>query len=218
VPAWSSLRRPTASTVATVTVLFGVAIGIAGRATDHVSSSLLYWAGTLGGPWLLTAFAVGAFTGSRRRGAAAGAVALAVGVVTYYAVFRLVEERTSTLDAVVVGTAWTLGALPIGAAFGWAGGAWRRTRGPRWTAVLAGALVGEALLLWLQGRLVGGTWRQEDAVIALQTQAVIGVGAALVLARARMRALAWTGGVAPAAVVAEAAVRETLRATGWAGV
>jgi hypothetical protein len=221
VPAWSSLQRPaasaSASAVAAVAVLSGVAIGVAGRASDHVSSSLLYWAGTLGGPWLVAAFTLGAFAGSRRRGATAGAVALAVGVITYYAVFRLVEERTSTVNAVVVGTAWTLGALPIGAAFGWAGGAWRRTRGPRWAAVVAGALVGEALLLWLEGRHGGGPWGREDAVTALQTQALIGVGAALVLARARLRALAWTGGVALVVVLAEAAVRETLRATGWAG-
>ncbi|MCW3017015.1 MAG: hypothetical protein JWO02_4107, partial [Solirubrobacterales bacterium] len=81
----------------------------------------------------------------------------------------------------------------------------------------AGALVGEALLLWLQGALVGGPWRRGDAVTALQVQALLGVGAALLLARPRMRALAWTGGVAPVVVVAEAAVRGTLRATGWGG-
>ncbi|MCW3013520.1 MAG: hypothetical protein JWO02_612, partial [Solirubrobacterales bacterium] len=124
-PAWSSLQRPAASTLAAAVLLIGVATGIAGRASDHVSSSLLSWAGTLGGPWLLAAFAIGAFAGSRRRGAAVGAAALTVGVVTYYTVFRLVEERTSTPYALVIGSAWVIGSLPIGAAFGWAGGAWR---------------------------------------------------------------------------------------------
>jgi hypothetical protein len=209
--------RPTPRLLAAVVGVGGIGVGLAARASDHASDPLLRWAGTLGGPWLLAAFTLGAFTRSRRRGALAGAGVLAVGVVTYYAVFRLVEERTSTAYALAMGVAWTAGALPIGAAFGWAGGAWRRTREPRWAAVLAGALVGEALLLWLQGRVAGGTWRQPDAVRALELQALIGLAAAAVLSPARLRALAWTAAVALAAVAAEATVRETLRATGWAG-
>jgi hypothetical protein len=195
----------------------GVAVGLAGRASDHTASPLLHWAGTLGGPWLLAAFVLGAVAGAPRRGAVAGAVALAVGVITYYAVFRLVEGQTTTVYALVVGAAWTLGALPIGACFGWAGGAWRRTGGSRWAGVIAGALVGESLLLWLQGQVVGGVWRQPEAVTALQVQAVIGVVAATALARRPGQALAWTGAVALGVVVAETVVRQTLRVTGWAG-
>ncbi|WP_354699838.1 hypothetical protein DSM112329_00096 [Paraconexibacter sp. AEG42_29] len=211
------LRRPTLPVVLLAAVLGGGVVGLAGRATDHTTSSLLYWAGTLGGPWLLAAFLIGAFAASPRRGAIAGAATLVVGVITYYAIFGLVEERTSRDYALGVGAAWTAGALPVGAAFGWAGGAWRRTRGPRWAAILTGALLGEALLLYLQGRVLGGVWNQDEALHALRVQAIIGVLGAAVLTTKPLRALGWTGGVALAVVVVEATLRETLRAGGWAG-
>ncbi|MBJ7331894.1 MAG: hypothetical protein JHC95_18505, partial [Solirubrobacteraceae bacterium] len=77
-------------------------------------------------------------------------VALVVGTGTYYVAMVAISGGGSLGYAVVVGVAWGAAALFIGAAFGLAGGLWRGRDdllGTAAAALLAGALVGEAVVL-----------------------------------------------------------------------
>lgn len=199
---------------AVLAVGFGAALGFTGRASDHLSP-LVRWSASIGALWLLAAFCVGALAGDRRRAAVAGAATIACGVFTYYALMYGVEHRAAATYAVTAGAAWALGGLPIGAAFAVAGDAWRHGR-PRAHAVgvalISGALVGEALLLF-------GSWGSPygRAVLALE----LGLGAALPFVLARrgrlLGAVVLTVVVAVVAAGAEAAVHDTMRAAGWRG-
>jgi hypothetical protein len=191
-------------------VVGGLAVGTVARGLDHLASPSAHWLSALGAPWLAVAFAVGAFGGSRRAGAAAGALALALGVGVYYLLFHFVEHRASGGYMVTVGLGWALGALPAGAVFGWAGAAWWHRRGPASTAVLAGALLGEALLL----RTI---WSRPVALRILVLEAGVALACALLLTRERVRALGATAVVAVACLVVELIARDALRGVGWAG-
>lgn len=180
------------------------------------STEVVAWISRLGGPWLLTAFLVGAFVGERRLGALAGGAALAIGTAVYYAVFHFVEHDIGLAYAVVVGTAWAAVGVLIGGAFGYAGAAWRAR--DRWARVVAmaalgGALIGEAVLLMTR-------WDDPTAHAILLAELV--VGALLPFAASRRRdwpaALALGATFAVSAVVLEAYARAALRAVGWGGV
>jgi hypothetical protein len=220
VPAAHADRRPSrgqAATRAVVAALIGgVAIGLIGRASVQ-STEVIAWLSRLGAPWLFTAFVVGALVGSRREGAAAGGASLAIGTAVYYFVFWFVEHRIGLGYGVVVGTAWAVVGLGIGAVFGYAGAAWRAQPGDRWarvvaTAALGGALIGEAVLLMTR-------WDDPTAHSILLGELV--VGALIPFAAARRRdlpaALALGMTFAMVAIVLEAYARAALRAVGWGG-
>lgn len=99
-------------------------------------------------PWLVTAFAAGALNPDTRRGALAGALALTVAVVTYYA--GLIVRAVAPDDVGVVTLAWVGVAALAGPAFGAAGGAWRERRHPIAVGILAGALLAEAAYRFIQ--------------------------------------------------------------------
>jgi len=192
----------------------GVAIGVIGRASVQ-STEVTAWISRLGAPWLLTAFLVGAYVGERRRGAIAGGAALAIGTAVYYAIFHFVEQRIGLGYAVVVGFAWAVVGIGIGAAFGYAGAAWRER--DRWARVVAmaalgGALIGEAVLLFTR-------WDDPTARSILMGELAIGALVPFVAARRRewpaVLALGMTFAVT--AVVLEAYARAALRAVGWGG-
>lgn len=185
----------------------GVGLGLLGRVSDHLPP-LVRWSASLGGPWLVAAWLLGAVSGRRREAAACGAVALCVGVATYYAVFLVVERATSPLYAVAMTLAWGAAAIPIGAAFAAAGADRGR---PFAVAVLAGALVAESLLLL-------PAWESPVAQALLRMELAAGVLLALGFAGRRApQALALTVPVAAVLLVAELCVREALWAVGWAG-
>jgi hypothetical protein len=110
--------------------------------------------GTLGGPWIATAFAVG--TLARRRGpaATAGAASIVAAVVAYYAM-RLVVHPGAPGGFTVGGQIgpYLLIALLAGAIFGALGSGWgnggmvARIVGP---GLLAGALGAEVIVLTVQ--------------------------------------------------------------------
>lgn len=191
-------------------VVGGLVVGAGARGLDQFEARTVHWFSALGAPWLIAAFLIGAFVGRRRLGAAAGGAALALGVVVYYAIYHFVEHGMGVVYSTTVGAAWAIGALPAGAVFGWAGAAWHQRRGPWSAAAVAGALLGEALLLQQ-------IWHRPLAVRVLVIEAAAGVLCALLLSRQRGRAVALTGAVAVLVVVAELAVREGVRAVGWAG-
>jgi len=170
----------------------------------------------LGAPWLAAAWVVGALAGSRRAGPVAGAAALALGTGAWYGLTVAAHGPAAVHYALPVGTGWALVALGAGAVFGAAGAAWRyggplaRATG---AAALAGALAGEAYALSDQW-----TGRAASLVLALELAAA---GALVLLAGHRRAALplvlALAAVTALGVAVAEDAVRDALRLTGWAG-
>jgi hypothetical protein len=168
----------------------------------------------LGGPWLATGWGVGALSGTRARGALAGALALALGTAAWYLLSVAANGHPS--DYAPTAAAWGAVALVAGALFGCAGAAWReggRVAGPIGVAALAGPLAGEAALL-------GAEWsgRAAQAVLAGE------VAAAFVLlfaARRRAPLLLTLALFALGALVfagAEDAVRDSVRLAGWGGL
>jgi Family of unknown function (DUF6518) len=205
------------------TLGLGVAVGFSARAGHYLDGDA-YWAASLGGPWLVAAFLAGAVAERWGWGALAGATAIVVGTLTYYWSVAVYHGLTLTLDGplvldrarygVVMTIGWCAAGVAVGAAFGLAGVAWRRG-GSSLTAIagvaaLAGALIGEALLL-------RSLWTDPWAQRVLELELVAGLAAAVVLTRRRAATLTLAIVAAGGFALAEQFVRETLRAAGWAG-
>jgi uncharacterized protein DUF6518 len=214
--------RPATNRLAVLALVAALGLGFAGRVAVHEGARLPHGdalvalgraAVALGAPWLAVAWGIGAMSGSRSRGARAGAAALALGTAAWY--LLSVVANGHVRYAVPVAAAWLPPALAAGALFGFAGGAWSdgtpRARAVS-SAALAGCLAGEALLL-------AGAWsgRAAELVLGLELAAAIGL-----LALARRRApLALTLAVfvlaALACAGAEAGVRHVAQLAGWNG-
>jgi hypothetical protein len=170
----SNLRAGTARPAA-VALVGGAALGLAAlvavRFLPHPANLL----GTLGGPWLATAFAVGVMTRGRRLAAMLGALSMASAVTAYY-VARVALNAEAYGGVTVRGQAipYLLIGLLAGAGMAVLGALWR-SGGPRWRAVaaglLAGALGAEVIVLTSQA------WRGRELALA-----VLQGGAAVVLA------------------------------------
>jgi len=201
-------------------VAAGAALGFAGQTGSDLHPGLR-WVVALGVPWLLTAFFAGAIVGDRLRGAIAGALSLVVGTVAYYALRVALGEggplhAADALRGAVIVAGWCAAAIGGGAAFGLAGALWR-SGGALATvagsALVSGALVGEALLLTQE-------WTGGGAQLVLAAELVAGVALGALLARRRtwiVLTLALTVVVAVAVAVTEDGVRDALRAVGWRG-
>ena len=197
--------------LAALTVLAGVLVGTIGWASDE-GPLLVKWTSAIAAGWLLGAFVVGALAGSGLRAALAGAATIVTGVATYYVLFHFVSGSLGLRYSVVVGFAWSTVGIGIGAVLGWAGDAWRRRHAQAiGVALLSGALAGEAILLL-------GEWENRAARIVLACELVLGAMLPFLLARRKLaRTVALSAAVAVAVVVAETAIREAMRAAGWAG-
>ncbi|MGE4425591.1 MAG: hypothetical protein AB7G37_03955 [Solirubrobacteraceae bacterium] len=214
-------------------VLIAVALGVMGRVTSTSTFRGAWELSRLGGPWLAGAFVAGMLAGWRRPraapsggaartlllGASGGAIAVAGGSLTYYAIYRWIEDATTTWYAVVVGTGWALAGLAVGGALGVLGALTTMAtarQGVRGLAigVMAGLLMGESIAL---------LWVWEDG--GLRKMALLeGAGGCVVLGGAIL--VGWRAVIAslPAAMVtatfaplAATALRETLRRFGWGG-
>jgi hypothetical protein len=195
-------------------VLAGVFIGLLGRVSGHLPEAV-NWATALGGPWLVTAFAVGAVVRNRVWSVLAGGAALTCGVGVYYSVFHWIQGSTSLHYAVVVGLAWGVVAFFAGGLFAYAGAAWRD--GERWAhvtaaAALGGALLGEAFLLLAH-------WEDPTARLVLMCELMVGALVPVLSARRRELPAAVVLGLvfAVAVFAAEGYTRAALRTVGWAG-
>ena len=194
---------------AAVTIAAAVALGLVGQSARdlHGPDAALLFA--LGGPWVVTAFGVAAFT----RSAVAGALACALSVPVYYAVMLFVEGRAHPGYAVSMSVLWGVAAVACGALFGWLGAAARDRSGRGRAvavAVLGGTLAGEAaLFLALHPR--GGS----PVLVAELAAGMALVGAAVWPGRAH--ALAAATAAAGVAAVADGALRLAMRAQGWGG-
>jgi hypothetical protein len=197
-------------------VLAGGLLGVVGRASDYMPEPLVLMF-ALGTPWLVVSFAAGWCAGDAKEGAAAGAAVLVVAVLTYYAVMLGLEARSGPRYAAAMGVLWGgFGAL-TGALFGAAGAALHRG-GTGWRiaslSLLAGALVGEALLYLLRGHEQG----MGQALLAAE----LALGLLLPFAFWRrpanlLPALTLTGAVAMLALVADASIRIFAHHHGWGG-
>jgi hypothetical protein len=184
---------------AAIAVAVGVALGVATQLVVHLPNPVGLL-GTLGGPWLGTAFAVGVAARSRRTAPWAGAASMAAAVIAYYVARKMMNPalpggftvRGEAIPYILVG-------LVSGAAMAVLGALWR-AGGIRWKVLspglLAGALGAEVVVLSVQ------SWRGSDLLLAV-AQGGAAVVIALRLPRhglSRFAALAI--GAASAAVVA----------------
>ncbi|MEJ7796975.1 MAG: DUF6518 family protein [Solirubrobacteraceae bacterium] len=204
-----------------VVVAIGAALGVAGQSAAGLHPGMR-WVVALGVPWLVAAFFAGVLAGDRARGAIAGATALVVGTLTYYALRvafggggRL-GAGGLPLDGLPIVAGWCVASVCGGTAFGWAGALWRRggsVANVLATAIVSGALVGEALLLTQE-------WAGRGARLVLTAELAAGALAPFLLTRRRalvVPALALTAAVAIVVAVTEDGVRDALRDVGWHG-
>ena len=124
-------------------LVVGLATGVVTQVAQSVLPTGWSQAANAISPWLLVAFLLGSRMPGRASAASAGAAALILALVGYYATTMIRYGIGGGTGALVF---WGLGALVGGPVFGLAGHAWRR--GPdRWSAValglLAAAFVGE---------------------------------------------------------------------------
>ena len=197
--------------LAVLTAGAGVVVGSSGWVLDR-GPLLVRWATAVAIVWLVGAFAVGCLARGALESIAAGAATIVVGVATYYALFHFVDGDVTLRYGVVVGVAWSVAGTLIGAVMGWAGYAWRRGgRQALGAALLSGALAGEAMLLLTE-------WHRRPARIVLMCELVAGAALPYLLARPKLaKAVPLTAAVAVSTAIAESALREAMRAAGWAG-
>jgi hypothetical protein len=171
---------------ALIAVATGAGLGIASQLVVRLPNPLGLL-GTLAGPWLATAFAVGAVARSRRSAWWAGAASMAAAIVAYY-VLRWVINPDVAGGVTVRGQAipYLVIGLVAGAGMGILGALWR-TGTIRWNVLgpglLAGALGAEVIVLSTRA------WRGDDLVLAV-AQGAAAVAAAWFLPGGRLRGLA----------------------------
>lgn len=207
-----------------LTLVAALALGVGGRVLVRVGWELprgedLATAGStakaLGAPWLAAAWGLGALAGSRLRGALAGAAALVLGTLCWYFVSLAIHGPPAVGYVVPVSMGWSLVAGAAGAAFGLVGALWRdgeTVARAASIALLAGALAGEAVLLF-------GKWPGQAASLVLGVE-LLAATTALMLSRRRapiMLTLSLFLVAALAMAGAEDAVRDTVRLVGWRG-
>jgi Family of unknown function (DUF6518) len=207
-----------------LTLVAALALGVGGRVLVRVGWELprgedLATAGStakaLGAPWLAAAWGLGALAGSRLRGALAGAGALVLGTLCWYFVTLAIHGPPAIGYVVPVSMGWSLVAGAAGAAFGLVGALWRdgdTVARAASIALLAGALAGEAVLLF-------GKWTGQAASLVLGVE-LLAATTALMLSRRRapiMLTLSLFIVAAVAMAGAEDAARDTVRLVGWRG-
>lgn len=116
-----------------------IALGIGSRVID---TSGHRWVGNVAALWFLTAFLMGRRQESAKRGASAGVISLAIATVVYYAWRLGIDGTISAHYLRTIGAFWSLAAVGVGAAAGWAG--WRSRGIVAYWGVTAGAFLGEA--------------------------------------------------------------------------
>jgi Family of unknown function (DUF6518) len=156
-----------------ISVVVGVGLGVFSQLADGIVGGRLFGIlGNIASPWGLAAFFVGRLTTSPKRGAAAGALTLVVGVAVYYAVGVARGYVVGEVDFV-----WTAIALVAGPVMGWSGAA--ISAEPERPPVLAVAapsamLVAEALFLAIDRKV----WRYN---LGAETYRLIDLGVMLAL-------------------------------------
>jgi hypothetical protein len=168
---------------ASVAVLLGVAVGVFSSRADMLPIDtpliVLVALGNATGPWVAVAFAAGAVAGRPRAGAMAGAIALGIGVGTYYVAGLLTWPGGTPSSLGLLVPVWLVVAVATGALVGATGGLWASGRRYREVGqmVLGGALLAEATYRFI---LVEGWTGIDLSRTALQVALVDLVAALLV--------------------------------------
>ncbi len=206
-------KRSSWTRIVLVAAAAGAAWGIFCWWGDSVVAIPVAIVANLGGAWILLAALIGAWSGRPGPAAVAGAVALVVGVLTYYGSYEFAYALDPQRDPryfVPGGLAWLLVSLVAGAAAGAAGSVARSGRGH--AAVVAGALLGAALIaegLFLIVRDLGPGGIASVRGLIVAAEVVLGVLLPMTLVRsADLRLLV---GATMAAGVAGIAVVDALR-------
>jgi Family of unknown function (DUF6518) len=151
-----------------------VTLGIFSLLADGIiPGRLITLLGNIAAPWGIAAFVVGFRAASVKQGALAGAAALVVGVVTYYAGAAIRDYAVATATNVV----WTAVALVAGPVLGACGAAisTRRERPPVLAVALPAAmLVAEGFFLLVDRKI----WRSD---FGAETHRLIDLGVVLAL-------------------------------------
>jgi hypothetical protein len=196
----SPLRR------AAVVVVLGVGVGIFSSRADLLpADTLLHVVVVMGnavGPWVAVGFAAGAVQRDARLGSVAGAIALCVGVATYYMAALLTWGDRAPTFLPVLALVWLLVAAVSGGGVGAAGGAWAshgryRSLG---LIVLVGALLAEAAYQLVQLEVWHGIDVARTGVQIAAIDSIPAVLAPVVLLERGRRTTAYLGGVALGAV------------------
>jgi Family of unknown function (DUF6518) len=206
-PAMDTTLRPTAK-LAAIAVGSGAILGTAALLIVQFLPHPINLLGTLGGPWIATAFGVGTFARRRAWAALAGAASMAAAVTAYYFMRKFVHP--GAFGGFTVGGEainYLLLGLVIGAAFAVLGSAWRgggfvaRVVGP---GLLAGALGAEVIVLSVQ------SWTGAELIWAA-VQGCAAIAVALVLPGTRRGGRLALG----IAIVSAALVGAAILATGY---
>ena len=150
------------------------------------------------GPWLVTAFVVGALAGAPLAGAITASAALVAALAVYYLTIYAIGYSVADLPRFAA--VWLAVSVVVGPLLGAAGGAWARPRRPfdriGAVALLAGTLAAEAILRLIQVEVWTGTRPGADRHPGRPDRACRGGGAS---GRAPLtrRAAAWLPGVPP---------------------
>jgi len=165
--------REGATGILVVAALVGIALGVFSTLADGIiPGRLVTLLGNIAAPWVIAAFVVGYRASSVKQGAIAGALALLVGVVVYYAIGSVRNYAAGNLNVI-----WTVVALFAGPIVGACGAAisTRRERPPLIAVIVPAAmLIGEGLFLLYQRRV----WRTN---FGAETYRLIDVGVSLAL-------------------------------------
>lgn len=192
-------------------IVVGVALGTASRVGDTLAAPVEAIANA-GGPWLIAAFAIGAFASRVVDAAALGAATLSCATASYYGYIGVVLDDGAQEHLMSLALFWAVVAIGAGALFGTLGWAWRsaslRVRAAA-VGFLTGALVGESVTLAARSAYGSWTWLASAAELAT------GLAAPWVLLRSKQLFAAATGlGVlAPTGMMVTATLEELAR---WA--
>jgi Family of unknown function (DUF6518) len=216
-------RRPLGQ-YALLALVAGVALGLFSALGDRLPADtvlhLVVALANAAGPWLVTAFVVGALAGAPLAGALTATAALGAAVAVYYLSIYVLGNTVA--DLVRNAGVWLAVSVVVGPALGAAGGAWARPRGPRdrigAVALLAGTLAAEGILRLIQVEAwTGLDLARTDIQVGLIELSVAAILPVVLLSDGqRLRGYAATIGATVAATVVIAAalllIREALLA------
>ena len=218
------IERRSLGRFALLALIAGVALGLFSGLGDRLPADtvlhVLVALANAAGPWLVTAFAVGALAGAPVAGALTGTAALVAAVAVYYLTIYLWGNTVAEL--VRSAGVWLAVSVVVGPLLGAAGGAWVRPSAP-WHRVgavglLAGTLAAEAILRLIQVEAWTGLdiTRTDIQVGLIELGAAVVIPAVLLGRGERLRGYLTTVGATVAATVVIAAalflIREALLA------
>lgn len=198
-------------------IIGGALLGVASWFSDELGFPVgLLVPANLIGVWVGLAFVLGASARTVPTGALRGLIGLLAAVAAYYLLIATFGEGFRAIGATHAATVWGVVALVAGPVFGAAGGSWRHLVGwPRAIAValLAAALIGEAVVFGSERWLAVAGLPNDPAALVLIAEAIVGLALPFLLLRReeRLRGYLATAGFAVAAALAIGPVTQIIR-------